>query len=98
MTFCTGGIRCVKVNAYLEQRLGFCNTMRLHDGIHGYERYVAQQGATSLWEGHNFLFDKRQHLGITAGEFAPLDGDVTGDDVTGDEGEVAASAEQDEGR
>eukprot|EP01035_Chromulina_nebulosa_P038350 gene38350-51797_t len=25
MTYCTGGIRCVKINAYLEQRLGFRN-------------------------------------------------------------------------
>ncbi|KAL1512079.1 hypothetical protein AB1Y20_005351 [Prymnesium parvum] len=71
MTFCTGGIRCVKVNAYLEQQMGFTNTMRLQDGIHGYQRYIAQQeDATPMWEGHNFVFDSRQHLGITEGEFS----------------------------
>ena len=76
MTFCTGGIRCVKVNAYLEQRLGFSNTMRLQDGIHGYERFIAQQhDEPTMWEGQNFVFDKRQHLGITDGEFRRERGD-----------------------
>jgi predicted sulfurtransferase len=28
MTYCTGGIRCVKINAYLEQKLGFKNVNR----------------------------------------------------------------------
>ena len=44
--------------------------MRLQDGIHGYERFIAQQdGEPNMWEGHNFVFDKRQHLGITEGEW-----------------------------
>lgn len=38
MTFCTGGIRCVKINAYLEQKLGFTNVNRLQGGIIGYTR------------------------------------------------------------
>jgi predicted sulfurtransferase len=29
MTYCTGGIRCVKINAYLTQKMGFNNTSRL---------------------------------------------------------------------
>jgi predicted sulfurtransferase len=29
MTYCTGGIRCVKVNAYLEQKMGYTNVGRL---------------------------------------------------------------------
>ena len=33
----------VKVNAYLEQELGFRNTMRLQDGINGYFRYIKEQ-------------------------------------------------------
>lgn len=32
-TYCTGGIRCVKINAFLEQKLGFNNTHRLKGGI-----------------------------------------------------------------
>jgi predicted sulfurtransferase len=37
-TYCTGGIRCVKVNAYLEQKLGYTNTYRLKGGIIAYNR------------------------------------------------------------
>jgi predicted sulfurtransferase len=37
-TYCTGGIRCVKINAYLEQKLGFTNTYRLQGGIISYVR------------------------------------------------------------
>mmetsp|Transcript_40929 Transcript_40929/g.135573 ORF Transcript_40929/g.135573 Transcript_40929/m.135573 type:complete len:443 (+) Transcript_40929:84-1412(+) len=57
MTFCTGGIRCVKTNAFLEQELGFTNTFRLRDGIHGYLRHVRDTpGVASKWEGDNFVF------------------------------------------
>ena len=38
MTYCTGGIRCVKINAYLEQTLGFTNVSRLQGGIISYTR------------------------------------------------------------
>lgn len=33
-----GGIRCVKINAYLEQKLGFQNVSRLEGGIIAYTR------------------------------------------------------------
>ena len=60
MTFCTGGIRCVKVNAFLQQELGFTNTMRLHDGINGYLRFLRKEPAErSVFSGKNFVFDKR---------------------------------------
>jgi predicted sulfurtransferase len=36
MTYCTGGIRCVKVNAFIEQELGFKNVSRLKGGIINY--------------------------------------------------------------
>jgi predicted sulfurtransferase/predicted O-methyltransferase YrrM len=38
MTYCTGGIRCIKTNAYIEQRLGFTNVNRLQGGIISYAR------------------------------------------------------------
>lgn len=61
MTYCTGGIRCVKVNAFLEQQLGFTNTMRLHDGINGYLRHLrTHPDEPSAWQGKNFVFDKRE--------------------------------------
>lgn len=46
LTFCTGGIRCVKVNAYLRQKLNFDNTARLKEGIIGYERWLQTKNNT----------------------------------------------------
>ena len=40
LTYCTGGIRCVKVNAYLKQRMGYHNVGMLHKGIIGYEKWL----------------------------------------------------------
>jgi hypothetical protein len=40
LTYCTGGIRCVKVNAYLKQKLGFSNVGRLQKGIIAYEEWL----------------------------------------------------------
>eukprot|EP00746_Dinoflagellata_sp_MGD_P016202 gnl/MRDRNA2_/MRDRNA2_136450_c0_seq1.p1 gnl/MRDRNA2_/MRDRNA2_136450_c0~~gnl/MRDRNA2_/MRDRNA2_136450_c0_seq1.p1 ORF type:complete len:676 (+),score=130.99 gnl/MRDRNA2_/MRDRNA2_136450_c0_seq1:83-2029(+) len=46
LTYCTGGIRCVKVNAWLEQEMGFNNTKRLQDGVIGYLRHKGEQTTT----------------------------------------------------
>ena len=43
LTFCTGGIRCVKVNAFLTQELGYHNTKKLQHGIVGYVRHKREQ-------------------------------------------------------
>ena len=60
LTYCTGGIRCVKVNAFLEQELGFTQTKKLKDGIVGYLRHKREhQGVPTAWRGDNFVFDKR---------------------------------------
>ena len=83
--FCTGGIRCVKVGAFLKQSLGFTNVKRLEHGIIGYQRWQDQQQADaadadeqqskpSLWKGENFLFDKRRF----AGESSESDSDDSG--------------------
>lgn len=61
--FCTGGIRCVKVGAYLKQKLGFSDVRRLEHGIIGYHRWARENNVgerASMWQGENFLFDKRQ--------------------------------------
>jgi predicted sulfurtransferase len=63
LIFCTGGIRCVKVGAYLKQKLGFSDVRRLEHGIIGYHRWAKEnhvEEQTSMWKGENFLFDKRQ--------------------------------------
>lgn len=46
LTYCTGGIRCIKVGAYLKQELGFQNVARLEGGIVSYARHLrGTQGA-----------------------------------------------------
>ncbi len=71
LTFCTGGIRCIKVNAYLKQKMGLTNVGRLKKGIIGYEEWLAQaeedgedvemvSPKNSLFSGTNFLFDRRR--------------------------------------
>ena len=48
----TGGIRCVKINAYLEQKLGFGNVSRLQGGIISYAREI-EALKTSGYGGDN---------------------------------------------
>lgn len=67
LTYCTGGIRCVKVNAYLEQTMGFTNTGRLEGGIVSYARTLREQGRIdeSTFKGVNHVFDGRMGEVIT---------------------------------
>ncbi len=73
LTYCTGGIRCVKTNAYITQKLGFQSNhvKRLKHGIIAYENWVASGGSSNVlddsksipishWKGKNFLFDRRR--------------------------------------
>ena len=61
MTYCTGGIRCVKVNAYLEQKMGFTNTSRLGGGIVSYARALEKNDKLqeSKYKGNIHVFDGR---------------------------------------
>ena len=45
LTYCTGGIRCIKVGAYLKQELGFENVARLEGGIVSYARHLREKEA-----------------------------------------------------
>jgi predicted sulfurtransferase/predicted O-methyltransferase YrrM len=67
MTYCTGGIRCVKVGAYLTQELGFTNVSRLAGGIVAYDRTLNNITPTeeSMFKGTNFVFDGRLGRAIT---------------------------------
>ena len=47
LTYCTGGIRCVKINAYLEQKKGFTNVSRLAGGIISYVKELQQPSSSS---------------------------------------------------
>lgn len=67
LTYCTGGIRCVKVNAFLEQKMGFTNTGRLEGGIVSYARKLKESGMLeeSAFKGVNHVFDGRMGEVIT---------------------------------
>jgi len=67
MTYCTGGIRCVKVNAYLTQELDFTNVSRLAGGVVAYDRTLNEQAPEEapLFKGVNFVFDGRMGRRIT---------------------------------
>ena len=66
-TYCTGGIRCVKVGAYLTQELGFTNVNRLAGGIIAYDKQLSEKAPEeeSLFKGTNFVFDGRLGRQIT---------------------------------
>ncbi|ETP41876.1 hypothetical protein F442_11150 [Phytophthora nicotianae P10297] len=75
MMYCTGGIRCEKVGAYLTQYKGISNVQKLHGGIVNYMRFLQEQRQAamdarghsddaveeefSLFKGKNFVFDQR---------------------------------------
>ncbi|CAM9358336.1 unnamed protein product, partial [Sphacelaria rigidula] len=65
MTYCTGGIRCVKVAAYLEQEMGFKNVTRLEGGIVSYSKFAKERALESKFKGVNYVFDKRMGDKVT---------------------------------
>lgn len=67
MTYCTGGIRCVKVGAYLTQEMGFTNVSRLAGGIIAYDRTLNDQAPEEepMFKGTNYVFDGRVGRQIT---------------------------------
>ncbi|EKX46237.1 hypothetical protein GUITHDRAFT_70716 [Guillardia theta CCMP2712] len=68
LTYCTGGIRCEKANAYIIQELGYKNVSALRGGIVNYAQYVKEKhnSSRSQFLGVNHVFDQR--LGQRVGE------------------------------
>ena len=56
--FCTGGIRCEKVSAFLKKD-GYSNIVQLEGGIINYLNYKKNSNTVSLWNGECFVFDNR---------------------------------------
>ena len=56
LTYCTGGIRCEKLTAYMKNE-GFTNVYQLHGGIVSYGKDADTQGA--MWDGLCYVFDER---------------------------------------
>lgn len=62
LTYCTGGIRCEKLSAWMLQE-GFSNVYQLHGGICNYAKDELTQGEG--FEGVNVVFDDR--IAVSAG-------------------------------
>jgi len=58
--FCTGGIRCEKVSAFL-LREGFPEVYHLQGGILKYLEEAPE--ASSTWKGECYVFDRRTSVG-----------------------------------
>lgn len=60
MMYCTGGIRCEKVGAYLRQHKDISNVQKLKGGIVSYMKFLKDHEVhDSLFKGKNFVFDQR---------------------------------------
>jgi UPF0176 protein len=59
-TFCTGGIRCEKLTAWMKNE-GFEEVYHLKGGILKYLEETPEE--QSIWEGECYVFDKRQAVG-----------------------------------
>lgn len=59
VTYCTGGIRCEKLSAYMREQ-GFKDVRQLHGGIIRYGQEVGNEH----WEGNCFVFDDRLAIPI----------------------------------
>ncbi len=65
LTFCTGGIRCVKAAAYLQSRLGFQRVERLAGGIVSYAAEAQRHGWEPKFKGSVYVFDERLKAPVT---------------------------------
>lgn len=64
LMYCTGGIRCEKVSAWMKH-LGFRNIFQLDGGIIKYAQEVKERGLENRFIGKNFVFDERLGERIT---------------------------------
>ncbi len=56
--YCTGGIRCEKVSAYLKAE-GYQNVSQLEGGIINFLEFSKNSTANNSWNGECFVFDNR---------------------------------------
>ena len=61
--YCTGGVRCERASAYLKSKIG-----DKVDGVYqlkgGIERYFKDFPDGGFWRGKNYVFDKREAVGV----------------------------------
>ena len=56
LMYCTGGVRCEKASALVRASGVAAEVRHLQGGIH---RYLEAYGEDGLWQGRNFVFDRR---------------------------------------
>jgi rhodanese-related sulfurtransferase len=63
LMYCTGGIRCERASAFLKKEMGgqVEGVYQLQGGI---ERYLKAFPDGGFWRGKNFVFDKREAVGV----------------------------------
>lgn len=61
VTYCTGGIRCEKLSAFLVEN-GVGDVVQLHGGIH---RYAEETGGENF-DGEMYVFDSRVHVPVNS--------------------------------
>ena len=63
LMYCTGGVRCERASAFLKREMGDSvkGVYQLHGGI---EKYLQTYPDGGFWEGKNFVFDKREAIGV----------------------------------
>jgi hypothetical protein len=61
MMFCTGGVRCIRASAYVNEKMGsqVKGVLQLQGGI---ENYLQKFQDGGFWTGKNFTFDKREAM------------------------------------
>lgn len=63
LLYCTGGVRCERASAYLNQKMG-SNLKGVYQLRGGIERYLQAFPDGGHWRGKNFVFDKREAVGV----------------------------------
>lgn len=66
LIYCTGGIRCIKIGAYMKQKLNVDNVGMLKGGINAYSKFLKKSDENSMFLGSNFVFDNR--IGVLVGD------------------------------
>lgn len=64
LLYCTGGVRCEPVSAYMKQK-GFQDVNQLNGGIIKYAEEVHKKGLANKFIGQNYVFDGRNAEKIT---------------------------------
>jgi predicted sulfurtransferase len=63
LMYCTGGVRCERASSYLKTKMGndVKGVYQLQGGI---EKYLKEFPDGGHWQGKNYVFDKREAIGI----------------------------------